>query len=76
MQHVGILVPQPGIEPGPSAVKVWCPNHWTAKEFPGGLLVMSPVDLSPPCSEPFHGYPQITIKSSRMLHALPKLASA
>ena len=26
-----ILVPQPGIEPGPSAVKVWSPNHWTAR---------------------------------------------
>ena len=29
----GILVPQPGIEPGPLAVRVWSPNHWTAKEF-------------------------------------------
>ena len=29
----GILVPQPGIEPGPSAVKAWSPNHWTAREF-------------------------------------------
>ena len=30
----GILVPQPGIEPVPSTVKVWSPNHWTAREFP------------------------------------------
>ena len=30
----GILVPQPGIEPGPLAVKVWSPNHRTAREFP------------------------------------------
>ena len=29
----GILVPQPGIEPGPSAVKARSPNHWTAREF-------------------------------------------
>ena len=29
-----ILVPRPGIEPGPSAVKAWTPNHWTAREFP------------------------------------------
>ena len=29
-----ILVPQPGIEPGPSAVKAQSPNHWTAKESP------------------------------------------
>ena len=30
----GILVPQLDIEPVPSAVKVWSPNHWTAREFP------------------------------------------
>ena len=30
----GILVPQPGIEPAPSAVKVPSPNHWTARELP------------------------------------------
>ena len=29
----GILVPQPGIEPGPSAVKVQSPNNWSASEF-------------------------------------------
>ena len=30
----GILVPRPGIEPVPSAVKALSPNHWTAREFP------------------------------------------
>ena len=30
----GMLAPQPGTEPGPSAVKVRSPNHWTAREFP------------------------------------------
>ena len=25
----GILVPQPGIEPGPPAVVVWSLHHWT-----------------------------------------------
>ena len=30
----GILVPRSGIEPRPSAVKAWSPNHWTAREFP------------------------------------------
>ena len=30
-----ILVPQPGIEPRPLAVKVWSPDHRTAKEFLG-----------------------------------------
>ena len=28
-----ILVPQPGIELGPPALEVWCPNHWTTREF-------------------------------------------
>ena len=28
-----ILVPQPGIEPGPMAVKAPSPNHWTTKEL-------------------------------------------
>ena len=28
-----ILVPQPGIEPGPSAVEAQSSNHWTAREF-------------------------------------------
>ena len=30
----GILVPRPGIEPQPLAVRVWSPNHCTAGEFP------------------------------------------
>ena len=30
----GVLVPQPGIEPWPSAVKALSPNHWPAREFP------------------------------------------
>ena len=30
----GILVPRPGIEPGPLAVKVRSPDHWTSREFP------------------------------------------
>ena len=31
----GTLTPQWGIELGPSAVRAWSPNHWTAREFPG-----------------------------------------
>ena len=34
VQPVGILVPQPGIEPRTSAVKAWSPNHWITREFP------------------------------------------
>ena len=30
----GILVPRPGIEPRPSAVKARSPNHWNTREFP------------------------------------------
>ena len=30
LQFVG---PPPGIEPGPSAARLWNPNHWTAGEF-------------------------------------------
>ena len=29
----GILVPRPGIEPAPSAVKARSPDHWTTREF-------------------------------------------
>ena len=29
-----ILVPWPGTEPRPLAVRVWSPNHWAAREFP------------------------------------------
>ena len=29
-----ILVPQPGIKPGPPAVEAQSPNHWIAREFP------------------------------------------
>ena len=29
-----ILVPRPGIEPGPPAVEAQGPNHWTTREYP------------------------------------------
>ena len=38
----GILVPWPGIEPMPSAVKMWSPNHWTAREFPITHFILEP----------------------------------
>ena len=28
------LSSQPGMEPMPSAVEAWSPNHWTAREVP------------------------------------------
>ena len=36
-----ILIPRPGIEPGPSAVKVQSPNHWTAREYPATALFLT-----------------------------------
>ena len=30
----GMLVARPGLKPGLSAVRVWSPNHWTARGFP------------------------------------------
>ena len=36
----GILIPWPGIQPGPMAVKVQSPNHWTAREFPNILFLL------------------------------------
>ena len=33
----GILVLQPGMEPGSPAVEIWSPNHRTAREFPAHL---------------------------------------
>ena len=29
-----IIAPQPGTEPGPLAVRLQSPNHWTTREFP------------------------------------------
>ena len=34
----GILVPWPESEPRPSAVKVWSPNHLTARQFLGACF--------------------------------------
>ena len=47
----GILVPQPGIEPGPSAVKAPSPNHWSAREFPVIYFMCSSVYMSFPISQ-------------------------
>ena len=32
------LIPLPGIEPGPSAVKALSSNHWATREFPGTFV--------------------------------------
>ena len=37
-EPAGILVPQPGIEPGHTAVKAPGPNHWTARDSLGVWL--------------------------------------
>ena len=38
LRGLWILVPGPGSEPVPSAVKVQSPNHWTSREFPSQFL--------------------------------------
>ena len=38
---LGILVPQPGIEPVPSAGEAQSPNHWPAREFPESAFCLS-----------------------------------
>ena len=35
----GIIAPRSGIEPVLSVVKAWSPNHWTAREFPGVMII-------------------------------------
>ena len=35
----GILVPRPGIEPRPMAVKALSPNRWTTREFPRKCII-------------------------------------
>ena len=50
-----ILVPQPGIEPRPSAVKVQSLNHWTTREFPTLIFKVQSFAYSltlPPCLPP------------------------
>lgn len=41
-QHAacGNFIPQPGIEPGPKAVKRPSPNNWNTKESPPRLLLL------------------------------------
>ena len=39
----GILVPQPGMEPKPPAVKVQSPNHWTTRDVPQSVLLMQEI---------------------------------
>ena len=42
--HVGgIVVPQPGIEPGPPALGAWSLKHWNSREVP--LVVVSCLNL-------------------------------
>ena len=36
-----ILVPQPGIEPMPSAVETRCCNYWSSREFPSSSFLIS-----------------------------------
>ena len=46
MVACGILVPQPGVEPRPWALKVRSPSHWTTREFPAPASLYSLVNVS------------------------------
>ena len=39
----GSLVSPPGVERGPSALKVQCLNHWTTGEFPMKTILNSTI---------------------------------
>ena len=41
MPHGGILVPRPGMEPVPSALGVRTLNHWTTREIPVNLFLLT-----------------------------------
>ena len=47
LHHVacGILVPWPGMEPAPLAVKVQSLNHWTTRQFPSLVFMKTHVIL-------------------------------
>ena len=40
------LVPRPGIEPGPPALGVQSLTHWTTREVPGTVFLISFLDFS------------------------------
>ena len=46
----GILVPRPGIEPAPLAVKARSPNHWTTREVPGRFWLASQSNILWSCT--------------------------
>ena len=52
-----ILIPQPGTEPWPEAVKVQSPNHWTVREAPESHFLLeglsSPSSTQTPPNQPF-----------------------
>ena len=58
MQLAGSL-PNPGIEPRPSAVKVLSPNHWTTGEFPTQARLQNLWRLTLPHNLDHVAYPQI-----------------
>ena len=56
----GILIPPPGIEPGPSAVRAQSPNHWCCPVAQSCPTLCNPMECSTP------GFP--------VLHYLPDFA--
>ena len=48
----GILVPHPGTEPEPLAVKAWSLNHWAVSECPKRPHFLRPGDSTSRCMRP------------------------
>ena len=53
----------PGVEPGPLAVKVQSPNHWTARESPEHIFLRDAVQHS---TDGFYSQAQEELKSLLM----------
>ena len=59
LEVCGILVPQPGTEPRPSAVEVLSPNLWAKGEFPN-IYLLSLLLVHPLSSGSAHASPHIS----------------
>ena len=77
-RHVacGTLVPWPGIEPGPLAVKVQSPDHWTTREVPYKPLLTHSIShsiFSIHCTNLFLHFRCIVTFLEIIKHSMPKM---
>ena len=63
-RHLAYLVLQPGIEPGPLAVRAWSPNQWIAREFPQCVFWFMLYQTQPhQFSSPIHTFSNVPLAS-------------